>query len=543
MIRSSRGIREGECISFIRLCFLFLFLFVGGVAVVNIAVNPFSVFPFHFVPPRDVNPRYTKFHKLLIDPQRYDSLIMGNCQTTVLKPETANRYSGRHYFNLATHNALTTEPYVFLRYALDSGVQVNQIILNLWHFRHYWSDELRDGEIKASQMGLTRVWPSFLSREPTLSSLAPFLFSLYATKFSLEQLFRRPPVSVIEEHDGVWFWKRQMGIREKDYDKLRKDIVSLIYKFRWSGNNNNVDAPRGSLKMLDDLRRFVAVAERNKIDVLYIFAPSSAFMIKDYGDWHGELTRFLTAEMVMICKKIYDFSIYSDITLDLGNYITHENFIPDVGDVVLENIFGNPNGRICFLVTQDNLAEYFKFKRNQSKTFEAQVVPLLRKTPKEEWASLDFVRLAPLFWAESMKEELMPMEAFNLTGIVESMDTAGFNPLEGPYPQWNIDARVSWMLFPDSKVYFQADNVEYVTLAITARTESLPQQLTCRLNGVEVGTFVFFNIGAWQKLESAPLLLKKGQNILEMTATSFLPQGERRLAILFKNIELLRSGL
>ena len=101
--------------------------------------------------------------------------------------------------------------------------------------------------------------------------------------------------------------------------------------------------------------------------------------------------------------------------------------------------------------------------------------------------------------------------------------------------------KVRWIVAPEASVKLKAQvkpGTRY-SLHVKALSQAVPQTLKVMINGATILEATIDSSNKWQSLNSKPIKLKAGENILKFRASAFkcYPDSHRNLYILFDVME------
>jgi hypothetical protein len=123
---------------------------------------------------------------------------------------------------------------------------------------------------------------------------------------------------------------------------------------------------------------------------------------------------------------------------------------------------------------------------------------------------------------------------------VKITTATGWQPIEGPYPQWSLPERVRWARIPKASLLVEASEAVAGSVQLRCRA-LLPTQVVVKVNGVVtseeklIGDFATFRV---------PVNLGKGDQStieLELNATGDQSKNLSRLGILCEKAAFLKS--
>lgn len=296
-LRASRG----EPAAWRRFCRAFamtLAIALGGIAALNVAVNPLGLYP---TPPHTVltsNSRAEKVELLRHAPPP-EVLILGSSRVMKLAPAEVTRLTGLRAFNAAVDSAMAEDDYAMLRFAAeDARAPLQLVILGL--------------DVEAfhnTQPADFRLW-----------SVAPLVSKLYAspfrpawekmtkaisgpqTKLSLRTLAARNAAPVLTrrfEGDGTMhypLWERE---KAKGAYTLAPRVASSVveYRRRFQGY------AAISLDRAAYFRRTLAYAHARNLKVVVFLTPIHPEVVAALGLPYQRIRQRLLAELPGWCRE------------------------------------------------------------------------------------------------------------------------------------------------------------------------------------------------------------------------------------------------
>jgi hypothetical protein len=154
-----------------------------------------------------------------------------------------------------------------------------------------------------------------------------------------------------------------------------------------------------------------------------------------------------------------------------------------------------------------------------------------RNTPKTDGKSSALLdRYAPPSF------DAIPVEKLSLAALT-SRNSDGFGELEGPYPKWNMPAKVRWMVSPEAtiKLVNNGEKGKEFRLNIRILSKSVPQSFTVLLNEVAILEEKIQATNQWYALTARNITFCEGKNVLRFRANQFkrYPDSPRDLYVLF----------
>lgn len=330
--------------------FVSLAAFSAVITGFNIAVDPFGVFGDKFLNYWEYNmtqnPRVAKIAYLDKNYEKYDSYIIGSSKTSSYSVERLNKYTGASFYNMIMYGGDLYDAQKTAEYVIDN-YNVKNIILNIGieeSVQYNQEDDPIKGNLHAKTDG-----------KNTLLFFIKYAF--LNPEYAFDKLKAYKNRDYLPTADEVFV--PETGV----YNKMVRDVESVGGILENDGSAFFIE--RGQRNDLMNIDNSVAAVkavkdkcEENGIDFKLIASPLYDTEIEDYNYdklceyWRklGEVTDF------------YDFTGYSDISMDSRYFYDDAHFRNSVGDMALAYIYGDesiyiPNN-FGHITTAENAYEF-----------------------------------------------------------------------------------------------------------------------------------------------------------------------------------------
>lgn len=307
----------------------------------NYIVDDYGFFRGDYSTPKLGAPEhYVKMKFLLQNPKKYNAFCFGPSRVGSI--DLTRIHNGNTYYNMTYAAGLPYEWLNDMKQLIAGGVEIRQILLGVDNVS-YWGDP------KVNEKNFLRrpykeydweqyVW--FLLQKPSTVSTKTrgTMFDIYGTG---------RPFHYITEKEI-----------EKDPQKYADNLPYISTR----GSGNRMDEAMHEIQEIKDL------ADENGIDLIVFINPMSRVNYLEIDlDEFNEFKRRL-AEIT----GYYDFSGLNKIAVDNHNYYDTAHYRPNVGDKIVDRIFGMeesfPRG-FGVWVTKDNIEEHICDLENELNSY------------------------------------------------------------------------------------------------------------------------------------------------------------------------------
>ncbi|MCR4655039.1 MAG: hypothetical protein K5770_02220 [Lachnospiraceae bacterium] len=327
--------------------FVYAVVLISVFASVNIVIDPYNIF--HYSYPRnngvEPNKNYIKTEYILHNPDKFDSFIFGSSRAgfvdTSLFPE------GK-YYNMCSSEAVPAEHLRLLKVLIDHGVVPKNVYIMLDDISCFVDPKLHD------QMLYRIPYPD--------EGLIPRL-KFYMKYCDLITTWEA--LSVIRDHedDDPDYTER---FRESGSERLDKEPYFIEGAFDCGYWADYYELRTEAV--IEDIRQIKELCDENGITLRLVTNP---LYYKTYTrDVQNGYIDFL--EALSGVTDFWNFSSFSDITTDEGNYYESSHFTPEISAMMIDVVFNGTSDEELWKqgfgihVTQENREEFITFLRYQA---------------------------------------------------------------------------------------------------------------------------------------------------------------------------------
>jgi len=324
-----------------------LILLVGSVVLINIIVDAYGIlrtdFSFQFQLP---NMNFIKIKYLLHHKNKFDSFIFGSSRVENIDQ---SKISGGRYYNMIYPLGIPQEHLRNIRFLLNNGVSVKNIMIGIDEFSYQLDPEPRRADL------LTQPYPAISGKKPQVFYGEYFVklrrtFSQLGKYIRYNYTRRNDPAEVhyIYDIDGsgrIFCPSCDETIERSAKKRGRNGFTQAIMHFDGNKISDTIDA----------MREIVSLAKQNNIKLTIFVNPMHKAA---YLDTNLLKLALFKKELARIADY-FDFSGLNSITTDSYYYYKPLHYRPLVGDMMLKVMFGAPNVAVPrdfgFLVTRGNV--------------------------------------------------------------------------------------------------------------------------------------------------------------------------------------------
>lgn len=308
---------------------------MGFVAVANLIIDPHGVF--HFDPARislAPNLGYLKVNRLLRDKERFDSFLLGSSRVANID---VRNIPGGHWYNMFLAAALPQEDLQHLRFLLENGVRVKNVMVGLDDFSFLFdpADHLAELDIQphpgVSGKRLQAFYFEYLFK-------ARRLFPNIKTYISRNSGARQLPGESRYRFDIVDTGMVLCRDCDEDIERNREGHArSALFLKPWDYRFMEGDYMASSL---DALKEIAALARKNNIRLVIFINPihqatyAGSSNLKKFARFKKELA---------LITDYYDFSGINSVTTNNYYYYETSHYRLLVGDMMLKVMLGAPD--------------------------------------------------------------------------------------------------------------------------------------------------------------------------------------------------------
>ena len=335
-------------------CSLALFSLI--IAGFNIAVDPFGVFGDrimnYWAYDMTQNPRIAKIAYLDENYENYDSYIIGSSKTSSYSVDRLNEYTDASFYNMIMYGGDLYDAQKTAEYVIDN-YNVKNIILNIGieeSVQYNMEDDPVKGNLHAKVDG-------------TNIALFYLKYAFLNPQYSFDKLRAYCKRDYLPTKDEVFI--PQTGV----YNKAVRDVEPVgeiktndgtdpaFFIYREERNDlMNIDNAVAAVKAVKER------CEEKGISFNLIASPLYDTEIEDYN--YGQLCEYW--QKLAEVTDFYDFSGYSDISMDSRYFYDDAHFRNSVGDMALAYIFSDESVYIPdnfgHITTAANAYEFAKIR-------------------------------------------------------------------------------------------------------------------------------------------------------------------------------------
>ncbi|HAG70302.1 MAG TPA: hypothetical protein DCL38_10080 [Lachnospiraceae bacterium] len=317
---------------------------------VNVIIDPYNIF--HYSDPRnngvEPNKNYIKTEYILHNPDRFDSFLFGSSRAGFVDTEL---FTNGHFYNMCSSEAVPAEHLRLLKVFLKHGIVPENVCIMIDDISCFVDPALHD---------------KMLYRIPYPAGGLMDRLKFYLRYCDLITTF--DALKVIRDHvdDDPDYGRR---FRESGSERLDKEPYYIEGAFNegyWAGYY----ALRTE-EAVSDIMEIKELCEENGINLIIMTNP---LYYKTYArDIDSGYLDFL--EALSLKTEFWNFSSFSDITLDEGNYYEASHFTPAVSSKMIDIVLnGEKKDKLWeqgfgIHVTEENREEFMAFLRHQAEEY------------------------------------------------------------------------------------------------------------------------------------------------------------------------------
>ena len=317
--------------SWLLIFFISLAAFSLCFAAFNIAVDPFGVFGDRLLDywtyDMTQNPRIAKIAYLDRNYEKYDSYIIGSSKTSSYSVDKLNEYTGASFYNMIMYGGDLYDAQKTAEYVIEN-YNVKNLILNIGIEESVQYDQ-EDDPVKGN-----------LHAKTDGGNLALFYlkYAFLNPQYSTDKLKAYFTRDYLPSANEVFI--PETGV----YNKTVRDVETVGRLLTESDTDAPFFIPRGRRDELMNTDNAVAAVKAVKelcnergIDFKLIASPLYDTEIQDYS--YAGLCEYW--QKLAEVTEFYDFTGYSDISMDSRYFYDDAHFRNSVGDMVLAYIYGD----------------------------------------------------------------------------------------------------------------------------------------------------------------------------------------------------------
>jgi len=303
---------------------------------VNVLVDPYNIF--HYSAPRDngveANKNFIKTKYVLENKDKFDSYLFGSSRAGFMDVSYLSEKTGENWYCMASSEAVVRENVDTLKVFIKNGEVPKSVMVLIDDIDCFVDPESHK---------------SMLYRVPYPTGGVISFLEFYVKYFDLFTTY--DSIKVINEHTEVdetavtrfQTTGTESLIKPSTFDpslpQFQVGYHADYYKLR------NEEA-------LEDIRNLKALCEENGITLYLVTNP----LYYSTYEWDLENGYYDYIKGVSEITDFYNFSCFSDVTLNYKNYYETSHFTPEVGRMMIDRVTDTPSKDLteqCFGVYVD----------------------------------------------------------------------------------------------------------------------------------------------------------------------------------------------
>lgn len=283
---------------------------------VNMLVDPYNIF--HWDCPRDngvePNKNYIKTKYVLKNPEKFDSFLFGSSRAGFMDIELLNSLTGDSWYDMASSEAVVSEHVNTIKVLINNGIVPKNVFVMVDDISCFVDPKLHE---------------NMLYRVPYPSGGLISKLEFYAKYCDL--LTDYESLEIINSHvseDSEYIERyRSTGTERLDKDTYFDPTLPQFQTGYWADYYEyRVD------EALEDMKELKNLCDKYNINLIVVTNP---LYYLTYGrDIENGYLDYI--EGLADITEFYNFSSYSDITLNYMNYYETSHFTPQVGRMMIE---------------------------------------------------------------------------------------------------------------------------------------------------------------------------------------------------------------
>ncbi len=334
---------------------IYAVVLISVFASVNIVIDPYNIF--HYADPKnngvEPNKNYIKTEYILHNPDKFDSFIFGSSRAGFV--DTSLFPDGK-YYNMCSSEAVPYENLRLIKIFLENGIVPKNIYLMIDDISCFVDPALHNRM-------LYRIPYPDKGIMPRIKFYLKYC-DLITTMQSLKV------INNYEDTDPD-FARRYRESGSERLDKEPYEIEGAFNEGYWAGYYE-----LRTEEAVEDIRQIKELCEENGIKLTIVTNP---LYYKTYArDIENGYIDFLEALSEVV--DFWNFSSFSDITMNEANYYEASHFTPKVAARMIDTVYNGAADQTLWSqgfgihVDEDNREEFIEFLRYQAAEHEV-VIP------------------------------------------------------------------------------------------------------------------------------------------------------------------------
>ncbi|MCR4738670.1 MAG: hypothetical protein K5886_00250 [Lachnospiraceae bacterium] len=333
----------------LKLCIYILILFTIF-ASVNVFIDPYNIF--HYSAPKnngvESNKNYIKTRYILDNPDKFDSFVFGSSRAGFVN--TYDIPDGK-YYNMCSSEAVPHEHLRILKVFIKNGIVPKNVLILLDDISCFVDPALHD------QMLYRVPYPD----DDPVSKMK--FYYRYCDLITTMEALRVMRAYVDDDPE---YLNRYLNSGSERMDRKASEIAGDFSEGYWADYYSlRID------EVISDIEEIIKLCADNGINLIFVTNP---MYYKTYtlGVEQGYL-EFLDA--LSKVTDFWNFSSYSDITVDTANYYETSHFTPDTGRMMIDTVFRGAYDERLYSqgfgvhVDSDNREEFISMIKRQAGEF------------------------------------------------------------------------------------------------------------------------------------------------------------------------------
>lgn len=302
-------------------------LFIGGVAAMNLYVDPYDIFnPSEISDNPFSNDRHNKIEHIIGHSQDYNGLIIGSSRMGVFDPQVAGTLRSISYYNLSLLGSEPRETLAILKYLHKLHMPLREVLLGIDFYPFAYTGDFND---------YTRKMHPAVNGRNQYAYYGQYLFAPSFYHSALKTMRRHVATSDTYQMDyggtGMFMFPGQEAAILKHPEKYRRQHFQ----------GKEVDAVQYTLRedTFADFKQLIHWLKDNGIDAYLFIHPFYQGLRKQipdpiYNGWRSRIFK--------ITGPIPDYSDRADMIDDSFNYYDFKHYRPVIARMIMEGIWSAP---------------------------------------------------------------------------------------------------------------------------------------------------------------------------------------------------------
>ncbi|MRR15570.1 MAG: hypothetical protein EG826_03820 [Deltaproteobacteria bacterium] len=342
----------------------FTFLFAALIVAVNFCVDHHAVRLSLFsckqdlrqtIYPAGINQHIFNPEVIFRRPGAYDSFLFGSSRTA---PVHVEKIRGSRFYNMSYSLGLPEQHLAILRAFLKKGIKIKTVVIGL-------DDFCFSLPAVARQEHLIRMM------HPDIGG--PCRFELFGKYF-----FRKPDLKELGQwrgrvfdgktKDGIVISERGVNLGWMEKERIIQAMGKPIFDFA-VGQYQPV--PYGRKEMNEAfavIEELITLSREQHFSLIFFITPFSAQLYLNQAE-----ALAIAKERLAGLTDFYDFSGFNSITTNPVNYYEESHYRYQVGDLIIERIFGGTGTRLSgdfgVLVTRQNVGGHLEKQKRELEAY------------------------------------------------------------------------------------------------------------------------------------------------------------------------------